>query len=543
MPFRKALLLGLLVCQVAASDSGIPFAPYADLLSRALSGDPFGAPPGEALATTAPFSFSHGEELATLHPSGKFVFLANPKLKVISVLRLKPDSHPAPISGSPFRSGDAPDSLLITPDGKFLYMANQLHNEVLGFGIEQDSGALSPLPVKTRHTSTPRPDRIAIDRTGRGAFTLSAGVLSTFQVDNATGALSHLADLALSISPRVPDLMVTASNETVLVLDRESGEMEAFSFSLSEKKLTLITPPTRHSPTTYSAKKIRPEEFGAVADGVHDDGPAIQKAVDSLKMGGTISFSAGTYRIGDTIEISHPGILFQGVVTPSGSWATLTPAMPLHILIHIKGQPDVRFRNLRFFGVASTELGTEALEFENGSDRFEVSHCFFGGVLLDTGFNIQVNVANCNYGLITGCHFEQCVGTHSGNGYGILCSNRSLANRFIGNDFDFSSSGRFGGRHGIYLSSGTSFSFVRGNTLINCKDQAITTNATPDQTPCVANVVVWNTIRGNGRYAIGVNIYQRDSFISGNDISDVVEDGIWIQSDEGSTERETPLLS
>lgn len=51
-----------------------------------------------------------------------------------------------------------------------------------------------------------------------------------------------------------------------------------------------------------------PQDFGALADGVHNDGPAIQAAVDYLASigGGTLFFPSGTYRVNAKLRTSDP---------------------------------------------------------------------------------------------------------------------------------------------------------------------------------------------------------------------------------------------
>lgn len=48
-----------------------------------------------------------------------------------------------------------------------------------------------------------------------------------------------------------------------------------------------------------------PEQFGAKRDGVTDDSAAIQAAIDSLPLGGTVFFSGGVYAVGSTLNLAN----------------------------------------------------------------------------------------------------------------------------------------------------------------------------------------------------------------------------------------------
>lgn len=69
---------------------------------------------------------------------------------------------------------------------------------------------------------------------------------------------------------------------------------------------------------------VNVKDFGAVGDGVHDDAPAIQAAIESFSdggppedryqwAGGTVYIPAGLYRLGSTININRAGTILRGV--------------------------------------------------------------------------------------------------------------------------------------------------------------------------------------------------------------------------------------
>ena len=51
--------------------------------------------------------------------------------------------------------------------------------------------------------------------------------------------------------------------------------------------------------------------LGARGDGIANDRPAIQAAVDAARPGATIYFPAGTYRLDDAIKVRHSRLTFS----------------------------------------------------------------------------------------------------------------------------------------------------------------------------------------------------------------------------------------
>jgi len=79
-----------------------------------------------------------------------------------------------------------------------------------------------------------------------------------------------------------------------------------------------------------SGRSVSVGDFGAVGDGVTNDGPAIQAAINSLLgTGGTIQFAAKRYRVATAIVIDSEAIILQGMGftegpnAADGTWITI----------------------------------------------------------------------------------------------------------------------------------------------------------------------------------------------------------------------------
>jgi 6-phosphogluconolactonase len=94
------------------------------------------------------------------------------------------------IAGSPFKAGNAPLSLVITPSNKFLYETNDTDPTTYGFSIDQNTGVLTAIagsPFSTWSGNAPVADNMTIAVEGKFLYIANRG---TFSLDPDTGALA-----------------------------------------------------------------------------------------------------------------------------------------------------------------------------------------------------------------------------------------------------------------------------------------------------------------------------------------------------------------
>ncbi len=94
-------------------------------------------------------SGSPGANGMFFHPTGKFLYVTNYNGNTVSAFSINSDGTPTPIAGSPFATTGATtiNGVVVSSDGKFLYAASMGGNGgVVGFAINQDSGALTLIP-------------------------------------------------------------------------------------------------------------------------------------------------------------------------------------------------------------------------------------------------------------------------------------------------------------------------------------------------------------------------------------------------------------
>jgi 6-phosphogluconolactonase (cycloisomerase 2 family) len=154
------------------------------------------APPG-----SAPRHFA-------FHPGGKFFYnLYEHDARVVvydydgarGAMRLKQSisTLPAHFAGSNLASG-----ILVSPDGRFLYVGNRLHSSIAVFAIAED-GQLRTAYETWTHADSPR--SIAMDPSGEIMFSCNqrSDSLTSFRINPANGALAFTGRFEAVGSPAV----------------------------------------------------------------------------------------------------------------------------------------------------------------------------------------------------------------------------------------------------------------------------------------------------------------------------------------------------
>ena len=151
-------------------------------------------PPPDLAADVAPDTAPDTARDATVipPPSGReLVFISNQDSNDISAFSVDTvtGAHTV-VPGSPFATGQRPWDLVITPDGKFLYVCHFGDEDLRGFRVAAD-GHLTALPGAPAHL--PMPQALVMAPTGRAIYAYGTdGLLRGFTVDATTGALAAI---------------------------------------------------------------------------------------------------------------------------------------------------------------------------------------------------------------------------------------------------------------------------------------------------------------------------------------------------------------
>jgi 6-phosphogluconolactonase len=84
---------------------------------------------------------------AAVDPTGKFLYVSNVLSGSVSAYTINASSGAlTAVAGSPVFSGNQPEAVAVDPSGKFLYVANYFSNTISAYTINPSSGALTPVP-------------------------------------------------------------------------------------------------------------------------------------------------------------------------------------------------------------------------------------------------------------------------------------------------------------------------------------------------------------------------------------------------------------
>ena len=145
---------------------------------------------GSPFPTATPSSQFGVYNSLAIDNNDKFLYVtANPGIFAYSI---GPNTGAlTPVAGSPFKAGNAPLSLVITPSNKFLYETNNTDLTTYGYSIDQNSGVLTEIsgsPFTTGAGNQPVADNMTIATQGKFLYIANRG---TFSVDPNTGALTR----------------------------------------------------------------------------------------------------------------------------------------------------------------------------------------------------------------------------------------------------------------------------------------------------------------------------------------------------------------
>jgi 6-phosphogluconolactonase (cycloisomerase 2 family) len=153
--------------------------------------------------------------------SNHYVYAALSAANQVAAYREDPNSGTlTQIAGSPFPAGDGACALVIHPSGKFLYLANpgQNENDISLFSIASDGVLTEVLPRTSIGLQASLPQFMLIDPSGSFLYVANAGTnnISVFSIDSGTGALTAVG-APISISVQALNMQMTPSGNFLYV--------------------------------------------------------------------------------------------------------------------------------------------------------------------------------------------------------------------------------------------------------------------------------------------------------------------------------------
>jgi 6-phosphogluconolactonase len=170
--------------------------------------------------------------------ANNYAYATLPASNQIAIFREDPNSGVlTQLSGSPIPAGNGASSLVIHPSGKFLYAANpgQNENDISLFDINTDGTLTEVFPRTTVTPNASLPKTVVMDPSGNFLYVANTGSnnISIFSIAASTGALTQLPNspvainltpLNMVLSPSASFLFVSADNAAL----QPTGVVEVF---------------------------------------------------------------------------------------------------------------------------------------------------------------------------------------------------------------------------------------------------------------------------------------------------------------------------
>ncbi len=163
---------------------------------------------------TSPYTVGDGAQSVVIHPSGKYLYVANPGQDENDVSLFDINGDGTVIEVTPRTpTGSLPFLLAMDPSGNYLYVANALSNNISVFSIASSTGTLTPVAGSPFQINL-APKSMALSPSGNflyvsapsspsgviAVFSVTAGVLSSTPVGLTSTADNNPAGLAISPS-------------------------------------------------------------------------------------------------------------------------------------------------------------------------------------------------------------------------------------------------------------------------------------------------------------------------------------------------------
>jgi 6-phosphogluconolactonase len=213
--------------------------------------------------------------------AGHFLFVANQGLQIdpasgtVSVFSIQSGSL-TEVAGSPFRvatlsasTGPGPAGVAVTPDGKFLYVANQFDGTVTGFSVDA-SGVLTRLTPGATATVGTAPAGINITPDGGFLYVANSGSsnVSAFAICNQVvtscsnptspdGTLTPVADSPFSAGLGPTFIVAAPSGKFLFVVDRQSNQISEYKLATGTGVLSANTQASISTGNTPTGAALR----------------------------------------------------------------------------------------------------------------------------------------------------------------------------------------------------------------------------------------------------------------------------------------------
>jgi 6-phosphogluconolactonase (cycloisomerase 2 family) len=270
----------------------------------------------------------------TIGPQNKFFYLVNGSFSIpagentISAFSIDPtNGRLVPVSGSPFPTGHTSVSGLVAePHGKFLYAMNESNLQV--FAIDPSSGALKPV------SSVVASGSLAVDPSGQFLYvsgSVSDSATLGFEINSDTGALSALPGSPINAGAQI----ITVDPTGKFLYGVSGGIIVSFAIDPASGALTTLPSPFNTNPEQFS-EGVALDPAGKFLYVSHSDVPTAGSSPTEYILVYAIDSDGGVTRQPLQVPTAHTvpsSMCFDPTgktlyVTEAGSWVEMFSVGP-----------------------------------------------------------------------------------------------------------------------------------------------------------------------------------------------------------------------
>lgn len=254
-----------------------------------------------------------------------YLYAALPAANQIAAYREDPNSGVLTLlAGSPYTVGNGAHSLALHPSGKYLYAANpgeagSAESDVSLFDINSSTGVLTEVfPRASVAPNASLPQLLAMDPAGAYLYVANAGSnnISVFSIDSGTGVLTQLPNSPFSIGAPPLGMQVTPSGSFlyVSVVSQASGLILGFSVNAGSLTLVSGTPSDGTNPNGLAIDPSSSNLYAANSGtntiaifNIHADGSLQEVAGSPVNVGYTAPTSIILDPKGQNLYVTNQG--------------------------------------------------------------------------------------------------------------------------------------------------------------------------------------------------------------------------------------------
>jgi 6-phosphogluconolactonase (cycloisomerase 2 family) len=180
--------------------------------------------------------------LMAMDPAGNYLYVANVSSNNISVYSINtagsqttPPGTLTPVAGSPFRINLSALSMQLSPSGNFLYVSAPSAQTGIVAVFSVTAGVLSSGPVSITSTADNNPAGMAISPNGSYLYTANstANSVSIYSIDSTTGALSQVPQSPLAVLTHPVALILDSTGNYLFVAVQGPNQIGTYSITSS----------------------------------------------------------------------------------------------------------------------------------------------------------------------------------------------------------------------------------------------------------------------------------------------------------------------